>query len=199
MKTTTPSSAGLNRRQFVGGAGAALAFTVLKPSLALGAEANSKINLGLIGCGGRGKWIGDLFLKHGGYNVTAVTDYFADRVNEAGDKFNVPASGRFTGLNGYRKLLEQPLDAVVIETPPYFHPRQAADAVDAGKHVYLAQPIAVDVPGCRSVGDSGRRAADKRLCFLVDFQTRAWPAYQEAVRRVQDGMIGGIVWARRPT
>ena len=48
-----------------------------------GSQANSKIDLGLIGCGGRGTWIADLFKKHGGYNVVALADYFPDRV-EAG-------------------------------------------------------------------------------------------------------------------
>lgn len=189
-----PRPIGITRRQFVAGAGAAaVSFTVLQPSLLRGAEANTKLNLGLIGCGGRGKWIANHFLKHGGYNFVAVADYFADKTNEAGDKLGVPTGMRFTGLNGYKELLEQKLDAVVIETPPYFHPQQAADAVDAGKHVYLAKPIAVDVPGCQTIADAGRRASAKKLCFLVDFQTRAHPSYQEAVKRVQDGMIDRII------
>ena len=40
--------------------------------------------------------------------------------------------------------------AVIIETPPLFHPEHAEEAVKAGKHVYCAKPIAVDVPGCLS-------------------------------------------------
>jgi myo-inositol 2-dehydrogenase / D-chiro-inositol 1-dehydrogenase len=182
------------RRQFIAGtSAAALGFTVLKPELVGGAEANSKIDIGLIGCGGRGKWIADLFLKNGNYNLVAVADYFQDRVDEAGAKFNVPSAQRYVGLSGYRKLLEQKLDAVVIESPPYFHPVQAADAVSAGKHVYCAKPIAVDVPGCLTIGESGRRATDKKLCFLVDFQTRAHASYQQAVQRVKDGMIGKLI------
>ncbi len=51
---------------------------------------------------------------------------FQDHADEAGEKFNVPAASRYTGLSGYRKLLEQKLDAVVIESPPYFHPEHAA-------------------------------------------------------------------------
>jgi len=136
MKDSTPETMQLTRRQFVAGASAAaLSFTVLKPSLLGGAEANMKVNIGLIGCGGRGRWIANLFLKHGGYNLAAVADYFPDRASEAGDKFGVSAHMRFTGLNGYRRLLEQNLDAVVIESPPYFHPQQPADAIDAAKHV----------------------------------------------------------------
>ncbi len=198
--TTSPNDHGTNdssritRRDFIAGTGASvLAFTVLKPGLVRGAEANSKIDIGLIGCGNRGKWIADLFQKNGGYNIVAVADYFQDYADGAGDKFKVPAASRYTGLSGYRRLLEQKLDAVVIESPPYFHPEQAAAAVEAGKHVYLAKPIAVDVPGCLTIAESGKKATAKKLCFLVDFQTRANKLYQDAVKAVHDGEIGKIV------
>jgi predicted dehydrogenase len=187
-------SASITRRRFIAGTGASvLAFTVLKPGLVRGAEANSKIDIGLIGCGGRGKWIADLFQKNGGYNIVAVADYFQDHADQAGTKFNVPAANRYTGLSAYRKLLEQKLDAVMIESPPYFHPEQAAAAIDAGKHVYLAKPVAVDVPGCQTVAESGKKATEKKLCFQVDFQTRANKLYQDAVKAVHDGEIGKIV------
>lgn len=192
MKTPAPSS--LTRRRFLAGTSASvLAFSVLKPQLVLGADANSKIDIGLIGCGGRGKWIADLFRKHGGFNVVALADYFQDRVDEAGDMFKVERSGRFTGLSGYRKLLEQKLDAVVIESPPFFHPEHAAAGVEAGKHVYTAKPIAVDVPGCLTVEESGKKATAKKLCFLVDFQTRANRFYQEAIQKLHAGDLGRLV------
>ena len=184
----------ITRRKFLAGAGAAaVGLAFLKPELVGGAEANSKIDIGVVGCGGRGAWIAELFAKNGNYNVVALADYFQDRVDAAGNKLNVPAAKRFTGLSGYRRLLEQKLDAVAIETPPYFHPEQAAAAVEAGKHVYLAKPIAVDVPGCNSVAESGRKATQKRLAFQVDFQTRAMPAYQEVVTRIHRGGIGKLV------
>jgi myo-inositol 2-dehydrogenase / D-chiro-inositol 1-dehydrogenase len=188
------NTSSITRRRFIAGTGASVfAFTVAQPELLRGAEANSKISLGLIGCGGRGKWIANLFQKHGGYNFVAVADYFQDYADEAGGKLNVPAGNRYSGLSGYRKLLEQKLDAVVIESPPYFHPEQAAAAVDAGKHVYVAKPIAVDVPGCLTIGESGKKATAKKLCLLVDFQTRANKLYQDAVKAVHGGEIGKIV------
>ena len=190
----TKNSSAITRRRFIAGTGASvLAMSALGPGLTRGAEANSSIDIGLIGCGNRGKWIADLFRKHGGYNLVAVADYFQDRVDEAGEKFNVPATKRYTGLSGYRKLLEEKLDAVVIESPPYFHPEHAAAAIAAGKHVYLAKPIAVDVPGCLTVEESGRLATAKKLCFQVDFQTRAHKLYQDAVQRVHQGELGKIV------
>lgn len=188
-----PPSSALTRRRFLAGAGAsAISLTVLKPELARGTEANARVNLGLIGCGNRGAWIAGLFQKHGGYNITAVADYFPDKADAAGEKFHIPTGQRFTGLSCHRRLLEAKVDAVAIESPPYFHARQAAEAVEAGKHVYLAKPIAVDVPGCNTVAESGRKATAKKLVCLIDFQTRATAAYQEVVQRVHDGQIGPI-------
>lgn len=186
-----PSTSRLSRRRFLKASGsAAAAFTIIRPELVRGTTVNSKVALGLVGCGGRGRWIANLFAKHGGYAVAAVADYFPDRAAAVGEKHAVPGDRRFTGLAGYRRLLEQPLDAVAIETPPYFHPTQASDAVDAGRHVYLAKPVAVDVPGCRTVEQAAVRASARRLTFLVDFQTRANELFIEAIRRVHAGAIG---------
>ncbi len=184
----------LNRRDFVKGAGAAaLAFSVVKPELVRGYAANSKVKLGVIGCGGRGTWIGKLFKSHGGYDVMACADYFQDRADSFGGQVGVSERNRFTGLKGYMKLIER-VDAVAVESPPYFHPEQAAASVDAGKHTYVAKPIAVDVPGCHSIGDSGKKASGKKLCFLIDFQTRADQYYMEALKRTHGGALGEIVF-----
>ncbi|HNQ89757.1 MAG TPA: Gfo/Idh/MocA family oxidoreductase [Verrucomicrobiota bacterium] len=191
----TRPSLSLPRRRFLARTGAALiTMGLLRPGTARAADTPRKIKLGLIGCGGRGKWITDLFVKHGGYEITAVFDYFPDRARSAGEKFGVPAANQYAGLAGYRRLLQQPgVEAVAIESPPYFHPAQAEAAVAAGKHVYLAKPAAVDVAGCLSIGESGRQATARGLAFLVDFQTRAHPAYQQAVRKVHEGGIGQII------
>ncbi len=184
-------SNGVSRRKFMAGAGAAaVSLSVIEPRLARGYTANAKVDLGIMGCGGRGTWITDLFKQHGGYNIVAAFDYFQDRVDNLGNKFQVPPERRFTGLSGYRRMLEGKLDAIAIESPPYFHPEQATAGVEAGCHVYVAKPIAVDVPGCKTIGQSGKKATEKKLCFLVDFQTRADEFYIEALKRVHDGAIG---------
>jgi predicted dehydrogenase len=164
---------------------AAVSFAVIQPGLVRSTAANSKINLGLIGCGGRGTWIAKLFRDNGGYNVVAVADYFQDRADNAGNELGVPQANRFTGLKGYLKVLEK-VDAVALETAPYFRPEHAAAAVEAGKHVYAAKPVAVDVPGCLSIEDSGKKSRANKRGFLIDFQTRADPFYKEALRRVHE-------------
>jgi predicted dehydrogenase len=191
---------GLARREFLTGTAAAAAFTLVRPTAVRGSQANSALALGMIGCGGRGTWIAELFLQHGGYKFVACADYFQDRT-DAG----IGPAQRYTTLSGYKRLLSDKLDAVVIESPPYCHPEQAAATVAAGKHVFLAKPIAVDVPGCMTNLEAGKKATAARLVYLVDFQTRAHPFYREAARRVHRGDIGRLVcgnadypWAGNP-
>jgi predicted dehydrogenase len=187
-------SEGFNRRGFLAGSAAlGLGLAIVKPGSVAAAEANSKITLGLVGCGGRGNWIADLFQQHGGYQFVGTADYFPERAAASAARLKVPASRAFSTLSGYHKLLEARPDAIVIESPPYFHAEQALAGVEAGVHVYCAKPIAVDVPGCQAMAEAGRKGTENKRVVLVDFQTRANEFYQEAVRRVHDGDIGPLV------
>jgi len=187
---------GMNRRWFLRATAAAGAahLAIIRPESVRGAEANSKIQLGLIGCGGRGRWIAKLFRADGGYQITATHDYFPSRSGAAGKEHGVPEKHRFAYLDGYKGLLASGVDAVAIISPPCFHPQQAAAGVEAGKHVYVAKPIAVDAPGCLSIGESGKKATARKQVFLVDFQTRADPFYIEALKRVHDGALGKLAF-----
>lgn len=178
-----------SRRQFVKGAAAAAGLLVVKPQSVFGAPANSAPQIGVIGCGGRGQFVGRFFPQHTNAKIAAASDPFPDRLQYANRIFKCDKSRLFDGLDGYKELLEQDIDAVVVTSPPYFHPEQVAAAVARNKHVYLAKPVAVDVPGCKSILDSANKAKGK-LSFLVDFQTRSEPHFIEAAKRVHDGQIG---------
>ena len=184
----------LSRRKFLAASVLAAASTTLvKAESVVGSQANSVLEIGLIGCGGRGDWITEVFKQNKNYRFVAVADYFQNRVDAVGEKIGVPTDRRYSSLSGYKRLLDGKLDIAVIETPPSFHPEQAAAAVDADKHVFLAKPIAVDVPGCVSIGDSGKKATKKKLAFLVDFQSRANQFFREAIKRVHAGDMGELV------
>lgn len=184
-----------DRRRFLAATGAAATASLVSSATALGDAANSKINLGVIGVGGRGEWLADLFVAHGGFRIASVADYFQDRIDVVGDKHKVPTANRHSGLDCYKKLIAAGgVDAVAIVSPPYFHPEQAKAAVEAGLHVWLAKPVAVDTAGSRVIEAAGAEATRREQCFLVDFQTRATKFFIEAIKRVHRGAIGEIAF-----
>jgi myo-inositol 2-dehydrogenase / D-chiro-inositol 1-dehydrogenase len=184
----------MTRRTFVAGTTALGLATIVRPERVAGAEANSKIAVGLVGCGGRGNWIADLFNQHGGYQFVGTADYFKDRAEGTGNRLKVPAAKCFSGLAGYKRLLDARPDAIIIESPPYFHPEQSLTGVEAGVHVYCAKPVAVDVPGCLAIAEAGRKGTEKKRCVLIDFQTRATEFFIEAIKRVHAGAIGRLAF-----
>jgi predicted dehydrogenase len=180
------------RRSFLASIGTGL--LVVKPETAFGSQANSAVEIGIVGCGGRGTWIGALFQEFSGARIVALTDVVQGRVDEIRKKLNVASARAYVGLNSHRDLSNSRLDAVVIETPTYAHPEQAAAAVAAGKHVFCAKPVAPDVPGCKLIAESGRKAQGK-TSFWVDFQFRAREIYRDCVARVRQGDLGTPVMA----
>ena len=187
-----------SRRLFIGGSLATSA-AVLSAGASLATAQSSKasapqrkIKLGVIGLGGRGQWITKLFQQHGGYEIHGVADYFPEVAQGAGNAFGVDKSRQFSGLSGYKKLYGSGIEAVAIEDVPYFYAEQAAAAADAGLHVYMAKPIAVDVPSCLAIGAAGKLATQKKLVFIVDYQLPTEPAVIEVAQRVRKGAIGKL-------
>ncbi len=173
-------------------AAASLATTQAPGAQATDPEPVPKLKLGVVGCGGRGKWIAGLFRNHGGYELFAVADYFPEVATAAGDELGVAAARRFSGLGGYRRLIESGVEAVALETPPCFFPEHVQAAVEAGLHVYMAKPVAVDVAGCLQVQAAARKATQAGKCFLVDYQMPTDPQVQECAKRVRAGGLGRL-------
>ena len=191
---TTQACSLLSRRAFLAQAGVGLAaVSTLSRSVAQSSVANSRIRLGLVGCGERGAWILNLFQQHGGFEIAGVADYFPTRAVEAAERVRLHGSQTFTGFQCAEKMIAKGgLDAVAIFSPPYFHPIQMQAAVNAGLHVYLAKPVAVDVPGCLSIRESEAIARRKKRVVLVDFQARTNLHYREAIRRIHAGAMGEV-------
>ena len=190
MNQTT--SLDVSRRHFIAQTGLGLA-AVSTTSLATaqGSAANTRLRLGVVGCGGRGQWITSLFQENGGYEIVAIADYFQSRIDENITKAKLTSVRSYTGLQCAEKMIAAGgLDAVAIISPPYFHPAQVKAAVAAKLHVYLAKPPSVDVPSVFSIAEDGKKARKNSQVFLVDFQTRADPFYLEAIGRLHAGAIG---------
>lgn len=182
-----------SRRSFLGRAAGIAAVSTIHARVALGSAANSRVRVGMIGCGSRGAMVAGLFRENGYCEVAGAADYFPEHAARVAREHQLGEDRVFSGLRCAEKMISAGgIDAVAVISPPYFHPRQARAAVDAGLHVYLAKPVAVDVPGCLSVRESASRAREKNLVFLVVFQTRTDSFFIEAMRRVHAGALGVI-------
>lgn len=161
--------------------------------LAKPVHAGPVIRIGNIGCGGRGTFVSDIIRENPGFKLVAAADYFEDRVNKFSDAHGIAADMRFTGLDGYKKMLEH-VDAIAIHSPPFFHVQQAVDAVAAGKHVLIAKPVAIDVAGCEIIRQLAKDAAAKGICVVADVQCRGDQYFQEGIQRIHDGAIGDLMF-----
>jgi predicted dehydrogenase len=193
-KGSEEKKSNIDRRQFIAGSAAAAAgFTIMKPSTAKAFDANSKIEVGFVGLGGRGTLIaGGIAGYHKGYQIVAAADYFDHVVQAAGDRLNVAKNKRFSGLSGYQKVIDSKVDAMFFETPPCFFPEHVAASVKAGCHTYFAKPVACDVPGTMSILESGKKATKNGQVFLIDFQIPTNEFNIETVKKCNEGLIGKI-------
>ena len=184
----------VSRRDMLRKAGTAgvAAFTFVSPGAVRGSDANSAISVGLIGAGNRGTYDASIVHADPRARITAVCDLFDDRTEAAIPKIKVEKPAVY---RDFEKLLASDVDAVIIATPPFEHPRMLAAAVQAGKHVYCEKPAGVDLEGCKKVMATGR-AADPKKCLWFGFQQRYGPLYLEAYKRMKEGRIGELANAR---
>ncbi|HKX00173.1 MAG TPA: Gfo/Idh/MocA family oxidoreductase [Bryobacteraceae bacterium] len=171
-------------------AGTAGSLLLLKPHVVRGAQANSALSVGLIGCGRRGTYVSGLFVKNEYAKIAALCDIYDDQLAAATQKF----SGAKTYKN-YHDLLASDVDAVYIATPPYLHPEHFEAAVKARKHIFMEKPAGVDPAGCRRVVAAARQA-DKTKRITIDYQQRYGKDYRRAYEIVKSGELGGIKMVR---
>ena len=198
-----PQKDKVDRRKFLEIAAGTAGAMLVKPALVRGTAANTAVRVGLLGCGGRGTEDASNLVDAGGARVVALADLFPDQLSAAHAHFDqmqqakgysaLDASQLFLGPNAYQQIASsKEVDAIVIATPPYYHPRHLEAVLAAGKHVYLEKPVAVDVPGALRVIELGKRAEGK-LSLDVGFQIRDCPPFVELVRRIHDGALGKII------
>jgi myo-inositol 2-dehydrogenase/D-chiro-inositol 1-dehydrogenase len=167
------------------------------------AQGPKKLHVALIGCGGRGtaalkdcmdagKYIG-LELK-----VVATADWFKERAEQVGHLYDVAESRCFSGADGYKNLMDTNADVVLMATPPNFRPLHLEAAINAGKHVFMEKPVAVDPPGVRKIIKAGELAKKKGLSVVAGTQRRHQANYRRTQYAVANGAIGkirgGCVW-----
>jgi predicted dehydrogenase len=173
------------------------------------AAGSDKIRVGLIGCGGRGTGAGiiDCAQSAKGIELVAMGDLFQDHLDAASEQiknnlrerdlpvndiYKVTPETTFVGFDAYQKVIACDVDMVILTTPPFFRPQHLRAAVEAGKHVFMEKPVAVDPTGVRSVLESGELARQKGLTLIAGTQLRRMPCYRETIKRLHNGAIGTI-------
>ena len=106
------------------------------------------------------------------------------------------ASRAYYGPDAGRQLAQSAVDAVIIETPTYYHAEQASFARGCRQARVHGQARRGGRAGCKSVLASGKKAQEKKLTYWVDFQTRSREVYKELATRVHRGDIGKPVLAQ---
>ena len=165
----------MERRSFMATAlGAARAF-----------GANDHVRGGIIGAGGRGKYLIAQF-KEIGVEMAAVCDIYEPNL-QGGLK---AASTGAKSYDNYKRLLEdKSLDVVVVASPDHWHAQMMIDAVEAGKDVYVEKPLAHTIEDGFRMIEAARRT--KRV-VQVGTQRRSSELFQEAKKIVDTGALGDV-------
>jgi predicted dehydrogenase len=82
---------------------------------------------------------------------------------------------------------------VIIATPPGFKPMQFEAAVNAGKHIFVEKPVAVDPVGVRQFLAAVKKSKEKNLAVVCGLQRHHQPSYIETIKRIQGGELGELV------
>ena len=155
------------------------------------AGANSRLRVGLVGCGGRGRSVAS--------KVAAVKNveyaYFCDVYDKQAESAREsPAGGAGKIGRDYRRVIDDPdIDAVHIATSDHWHALPAIEAVRAGKHVYAEKPLGHNVLEGKAIVEA---AAESKPVFLTGTQHRSQPHFMKAAELVQGGGLKDVHFVR---
>jgi predicted dehydrogenase len=189
--------------------GLALASTlagVVAPQVFAG-ESNT-IQVGIVGCGGRGTGAvhNALSVKNGPIKLVAMADVFKDRLDSSykniqgafEQKVDVPEERRHVGFDGYKAVMDylKPGDVVILTTPPAFRWVHFTYAISKGLNVFMEKPITVDGPSSKKMLKLGQESVAKNLKVGVGLMCRHSVARGELYKRIKDGQMGDILLLR---
>jgi predicted dehydrogenase len=177
----------MHRRNFVKTSG--FGMTALSASRVLGA--NDRINIGLVGCGGRGRGVART-MRDAATNVayTAVADVYKANAELAREWAGSDAKA----FQDFRKLLElKDVDAVHIATPDHWHAIATVLACQAGKDVYVEKPTSLTIREGRVMLNAARKY---NRIVQVGTQHRSAPHFMKIAEMIQRGDIGAVKFVR---
>jgi len=169
----------VDRRHFL--AGAAAAAPLFVPSSAFGA--NDRISYGVIGTGGRGRYVSSVFSKLGAQCV-ALCDVYDLNLQKAKEAH--PQAKTFVD---YNDLLAEKMDAILVGSPDHQHAPMLFASLKAGRDVYLEKPLSKTLEESLRIIETVRKS---KQVVQVGMQRRSAEAIQKAQKLVEEGMLGQV-------
>ncbi len=189
---TTRSRSLPTRRDFLTTTSAAAAATLAVPTIVRGRNLNDKLNVAVIGVGGRG---GGNLGSVSGENIVALCDVDANTLGRTAERFPKARTVR-----DFRQLFdhEKEFDAVVVSTCEHTHAFATLPALKLGKHVYCEKPLTYNIYEARVIREA---AAEANVATQMGTQIHAGNNYRRVVELIQTGAIGKVrevhVWVSR--
>src|SRR3954469_8789335 len=189
----TPKTSPLvTRRQFTRAFLTATGALASAPAFLRGQNLNDKLNIAIIGTGGRG---GSNLSSVSSQNIVALCDVNANNLNSAAARH--PKAKKFAD---FRKVFDnaKDFDAVVVSTCEHTHAFATMLALKSGKHVYCEKPLTHNIWEARQIREAAARA---KVATQMGIQIHATDNYRRVVELVQTGAVGPVrevhVWVGR--
>ncbi|MDZ4857739.1 MAG: Gfo/Idh/MocA family oxidoreductase, partial [Candidatus Hydrogenedentes bacterium] len=153
---------------------------------------NEKVNLALVGCGGRGY---ENLKEVLGENIVALCDVDSQRASRALAEH--PSAARY---DDWRKLFDRAdtFDAVIVSTPDHTHAPVSVAAMRLGKHVYCEKPLARTIHEARVMAETAREYG---VATQMGTQGVSFDNSRKGIEMLRAGVIGGPreihVWTDR--
>lgn len=185
-----------NRRHFIAdtslGIAGATSLSLSTSQAVHAANANHRVRIGVIGCGGQGSSghiDGLRTLGNENVEIVYVCDPDERRRTDAAKR-----AGGAKAVNDLRVILDDhTIDAVTIATPDHWHVPAALLAMNAGKHVYVEKPCSHNLREGRLLVEGSQRT---QKIVQHGTQARSNKGFIEAVQMLHDGVIGDILTAK---
>ncbi|MBN1480810.1 Gfo/Idh/MocA family oxidoreductase [candidate division KSB1 bacterium] len=183
----------INRRHFVKNSTRVAATASLAPALLLKANtirgANERINVALIGCGGRGRYVARGLIEQGA-ELSYLCDLDAERMSSTAQFVQDVQERTPKRVKDMRTVFDDKnVDAVAIATPDHWHALATVRACQAGKDVYVEKPHAHSIWESRQMINAGAKYG---RIIQVGVQNRSAPFVHAAKEYVQSGTLGSI-------
>jgi len=187
----------ISRRRFIrnsAGLGLTAGISPVIPSTAKSYSrifnANERVNMGVIGCGGMANAHMDALLKmkdSDNISIATVCDIYTKRLDAAKEKTQGKAVKSYLDI-----LNDKDIDSVLIATPEHWHHRMILDAIEAGKHIYTEKPMTHSIEESREVVNA---MANAKVKLQVGVQGMSDDSYETANKYIKEGAIGDVVMA----